>query len=360
MHASNTQDYIDGTLAHNALLQAAVAMLNETEAAGCEFTVDEAWETLSSESSQIECLLDVAHQLGGIPATQFNWLMSNLEMGCSINAFLGEHGNAQLFVSDIINQMVTHDLTFLVVEDLNLLFENPTIYASYSQFLDQNPNQSLEVKKGVLRMVCLAPKKPITNLGNRLNCFDVVSNANFTHSVTLCVDQPVAGSAFPFSKGDLAGHTFLTIEQNQGGSIPPTRLSVGFYPVDFSSPCNQVDGGAWGDEVDHFYDISVTFPLTAWGFNQLIQDMKNNSVPPIYDLSEYNCVNFALEKLDHLGIHVPANVVHSIVTYPLLPTCDINGLAPSRLGQDLRNNFQLPQGATLNPVGGIAAPSTCQ
>gem|GEM_PF-1778241 len=113
VQASNTQDYIDGTLAQNALLQAAVAMLNETEAAGCEFTVDEAWETLSSESSQIECLLDVAHQLGGIPATQFNWLMSNLEMGCALNAFLGEHGNAQLFVSDIINQMVTHDLTFL-------------------------------------------------------------------------------------------------------------------------------------------------------------------------------------------------------------------------------------------------------
>ena len=359
--ASNTNDLIDGSLANNTLLQAAIAMLNQAEMNGCEFTVDQAWEALSEQSTQIGCLLNTAQQIGGIPPAQFNTLLRNLDIACTFSAFLGQKNNsnaAQDFVSDIIGQIIQHNLTFLTADDLNILFENPNLHANYLQFLADHPNLTQEEKAAILRTSAVAPSDPIENLAQRLGCFNITSNSTFTHRITLYVDQPVANSDQSASSKDLAGHTWIMLEQDQGNGTVIT-LSVGLYPADFATPCKQIDGGAYNDDGGHQFDVSVTWPIGDWGFNILVNDLKSQPFAPLYKLSDYNCSTFAVEKLNQLGLNIPATNVVSF-NPSLYPSCHIEGLAPSQLGQDLRYNYLLPSGATRNTTGGNTPSSNCQ
>ena len=65
-----------------------------------------------------------------------------------------------------------------------------------------------------------------------------------------------------------------------------------------------------------------------------------------------------MEKLNQLGLNIPATNVVSL-DMPLGTGCHVEGLAPSQLGQDLRNNYPLPSGATRNTTGGSAPASNC-
>ncbi|MFN0035904.1 MAG: hypothetical protein ACKVUS_12645 [Saprospiraceae bacterium] len=274
--------------------------------------------------------------------------------------FLQEHNQstpAQAFITNILLQITQHGLFFLTMDDLNLLFNNPNLRTNYLQFLTDNPNLTIDEKAALLRTSAVAPSDPIENLSDRLSCFNITSNSNFTHRVTLCVDQPKANSNQSASSKDLAGHTFITMEQDQGNGTIIT-LSVGLYPEDFATPCHQIDGGAYNDDGGHQFDVSVTWPITDWGFNILISDLISHPFAPLYNLSGYNCATFAIEKLNQLGLNIPASNVVSLDMPP--PTgCHVEGLAPSQLGQDIRNNYPLPAGATKNTTGGHAPSSTC-
>ena len=93
-------------------------------------------------------------------------------------------------------------------------------------------------------------------------------------------------------------------------------------------------------------------------FNILVNDLKSEPFPPLYDLSNYNCTTFALEKLNHIGIVIPAQPTISL---DAPAPCHVEGFAPGAVGQFLRNEYQLPAGAFKNLNGGITPESTnCQ
>jgi hypothetical protein len=273
--------------------------------------------------------------------------------GCSVAA--------KDFASDIIPQIIQHDLMFLTEDDLSLMFNNPNLRINYLQFLTDNPNLTQDDKAAILRTSAVAPNDPIENLADRLSCFNITSNTNFTHRVSIYVDQPVANSNLSASSKELAGHTWILLEQDQGNGTVVT-LSVGLYPEDFATPCHQIDGGAYNDDEGHPFDVSVTWPVSDYGFNILVNDLKSQPFAPLYNLSTYNCSTFAVEKLNQLGFNIPATNIISLpnVLVPAVPpTCHIEGIAPGQLGQDLRNNYPLPAGATKNITGGSTPTSSC-
>lgn len=307
--------------------------------------------------AQGQQLLQLAGQLSLTPG-QVGWLIYNIDAMAVVRSFLTAHPNNSAATA-IANTVIQRQLGFITVDDLELLFDYPGIYSDYVQYLTQNPNANPENKMTALRTVVLAPNNPIPNLAERLNCFNITSNSNFTHQVTLYVDQPVANDDASSSSKEKAGHTWITLEQDQGGGNI-TRLSVGLYPEDFASPCDQVDGGAYNNDEGHTFDVSVTWPISDWGFNILVNDLKSQPYAPLYDLSDNNCSTWAVGKLNQLGFNIPATNVVSLSSPPAPPACHVEGLAPGQLGQDLRNNYQLSNGATRNTTGGNGPTSTCQ
>ena len=150
--ASNTNDLIDGSLANNALLQAAIAMLNQAEMNGCEFTVDQAWEALSEQSSQIGCLLNTAQQIGGIPPAQFNALLRNLDMACTFSTFLGQQNNsseARTFVTDMITEILNTNWITLSTTDLNSIFDSFQLIDDVTISLEDQASPSVSASKPI-------------------------------------------------------------------------------------------------------------------------------------------------------------------------------------------------------------------
>lgn len=352
---SNTNDMMDGSTLNTAMLQNVVTMLNQVKGQGCGYTLDEAWAALENGVA-IQDLMELAEDLD-LNITQINWLWNHSEIIQIVQSFLALHLNDPVSV-DISSFVIQKKLEFITIDDLELLFDNPEIYEDYEEYLQQNPNTTEEVKETVLRMVMLAPSHPIENLSDRLICFNTNSNSNFTHKITLYVDQPVANNDASSSSKDKAGHTWITLEQDQGGGNV-IKLSVGLYPENFATPCDQIDGGAYNDDGGHAFDVSVTWPISDYGFNLLINDLKSEPYAPVYNLSSSNCSTWAVEKVNQLGFNVPATNVVSLPSPPAPPSCHVEGLAPGQLGQDLRT-YQLPAGATRNAIGGSSPASTCQ
>ena len=87
--------------------------------------------------------------------------------------------------------------------------------------------------------------------------------------------------------------------------------------------------------------------------------MKTHPFAPLYNLSSNNCTTWTVDKLEKAGIYVPRTNVVSL-NAPSVTECRIEGLTPGQLGQDLRNQYPLPSGATKNVTGGNASSSTCQ
>ena len=179
-----------------------------------------------------------------------------------------------------MGQMMQHSLTFITVDDLDVLFDEPDIYVAYKTYLQQDPDATQEEKTTAVRMIMFAPKYPINNLSNRLNCFDLdgSTNLNKNHKVTLYVDQPKANSDQSSGSDDKAGHTWLNLEQVDQNGVK-INLSVGFYPADFASPCKQIDAGAVNNDAGHAFDISITFEISSYAFTQMVNGMKSSSLP---------------------------------------------------------------------------------
>jgi hypothetical protein len=239
------------------------------------------------------------------------------------------------------------------------LIQYPDLFAQFTNFLNNSPNATQEDKEVALRMVVEAPTNPIANLAARLNCFNTSGNLNMTHKITLHVDQPDANSNKSATSKELAGHTFLTLEQDQGGQNGTVRLSAGLYPANSATFCDQIDPGAFNNDEGHDFDVSVTWEISGYAFTQMVNDMKTHPFAPLYNLSSNNCTTWTVDKLEKAGIYVPRTNVVSL-NAPSVTECRIEGLTPGQLGQDLRNQYPLPSGATKNVTGGNASSSTCQ
>lgn len=366
VNASDTNDYMDGSPSNNVLLQAAIAVLNQTEAQGCDVSVDQAWDVLSRHNSQLKCAMDMASMANGIPETSFSWLLNNLDVACTFKSFLqtnSQNNTAPGFVKDFIARVIADDLSFWTFDDMNVMFNHPDFWEAYQDFLDQNPAATEEQKLFALRFFVEAPKKPITNLPQRLNCFYTpASNQNNAQvqSVALYVDQPIANSdkiiddrSGPFTKVNTgAGHAWLCITQQINNVT--TTLNVGLYPaVSINSITTDPVQGAFNDDENHPFDVFVRWDnLDDQTFNQLITNLRTFSTAPSYDLNDFSCVHWATGELSKIGFEVPLTPVP--FPFPL----NVDGYSPARLAQDLRNNQ--PPNTYMNTTGGNSVPSSCQ
>ncbi len=333
------------------------------------------WQILTDECGHefvttSECVKEQVHNLQlnelqtrfNLTTAQVDWLRGNLPVVGQLWNFVTDNTTKPSlppFVLSVIGQMVQHSLTFVTVDDLDVLFDEPEMYNAYETYLDQDPNATEEEKKTAVRMVMFAPNDPISDLSEKLNCFDVdvQSNLGKSHKVTLYVDQPKANSDNSSDSKEKAGHTWLNLEQIDQNGVN-TNLSVGFYPADFASPCKQFDTGAFNNDAGHNFDVSVTFEISGYAFTQMVNTMGSGTTP-IYNLSSMNCTTWAVQKLSAAGINVPQNVVTSLPA-PGFTQCRVEGLTPGRIGEDLRS-YQLPTGATKNTTGGNGPSSTtCQ
>ena len=279
--------------------------------------------------------------------------------------FLQAHNNsspAQAFIADVITQIGQYNLSFLVAEDLQMLFDHPAIYNAYKLFLVQNPNATEEQKTFPLRFVFEGPDHPLENLPFRLNCFNTTNNnaSVATHKVTIYVDQPVDNSSDGFSSGAAkAGHAWLGIQQTINGQV--SELSVGFYPQGISTPLNpESQSGAFSHDQNRHFDISVTWNLTPGKFNDLITHLKTYTTPPQYHLYYNNCTTFALNEVSLLGIQVPTDMstYPNLTTFPSPPV--YSGYNPGLTGQKLRQVQPIPNVVSKNIDGGNSPTSTCQ
>lgn len=367
--ASNTNDLIDGSLANNALLQAAIAMLNQAEMNGCEFTVDQAWEALSEQSSQIGCLLNTAQQIGGIPPAQFNALLSNLDMACTFSAFLGQQNNsnaAQDFVSNLIGQIIQHNLTFLTGDDLEFLFEHPDLYSQFKEFFVQNPNATIAEKisaLGIIKAFYPAPPPeglPIQDVKSALdNCFGT-SCSNCTYTATIYIDQPVPGtrglyttSGGPGGSGGSSyystGHTFLKLSQTNSSGVTTTK-GIGFYPLEYPTGGGETPGYFFNEDDNSAYNIKVTFDVNQGQFTNIRNTL--NNIHFMFTAGYNNCTSSVVAALNSAGLNIPLSPRHKWPVGEILAN-------PGDLGEDLRAN---PQGGQFSSTSNAQyfTPSSCQ
>jgi hypothetical protein len=350
--ASNTNDLIDGSLANNALLQAAIAMLNQAETNGCEFTVDQAWEALSEQSSQIDCLLNTAQQIGGMPPAQFNALLRNLDMACTFSTFLGQQNN-----SSEARDIVTKIIELIIGTNVSTRPDFTTIITSWlgnnSQYLVQHSASDLiDIYNAVANNNIISPDLtgPILELPGALdNCFD---NAciGCTHKVTVFVEQPVPGtrelwSIYTHSGGSSgqtpginAGHSFLSLEQTTPNG-EKTIVTLGFYPLDKNHSCTETPGAIREEDDNSLYNLSVGWDVSLENFKKIRDGWNNWQSPSPFSNCNRNCTSAVIYALNQGGLNIPSTSAG--YNFPV-GTFTVN---PGDLGEDLRAN---PHGGNLN------------
>jgi hypothetical protein len=156
-----------------------------------------------------------------------------------------------------------------------------------------------------------------------LKCFDQTKGA----IVTIYVAQPIPGSRDVVTP-DLSsptltdvGHTFIGISQNLGSSTI-TRY-FGFYPKNNASTKGP---SGLGNDQYHKYNIQLPIQVNANQLSDII-NMVVNGTPAEYDLSGYNCTNFAITIASLAGVKLPSTISYWGTG---------QGCNPGDIGEDLR------------------------
>lgn len=162
--------------------------------------------------------------------------------------------------------------------------------------------------------------KHIGDITDYLKCFTNSAGSTNTYTVTICVDQPIAGSREPWAlSGDGSvnsssgtnpinvGHTFLILtETTPTGTI---SRNVGFYPTDAVKPAAPVSQGQLINNDDQPYDISLTVSMTNSQFYNILSFVsQGNNTGYSYDLNNNNCTSFALHALSAGSIILRSSV----------------------------------------------------
>jgi hypothetical protein len=138
------------------------------------------------------------------------------------------------------------------------------------------------------------PDKPIEDIEDFLECFDISEPAIFT----IYASEPNPGSGDTYS-GNVVGHAYISIKQNSNVS------TFGYYPVsNWINPITNSSGPAvLGNDGGEIYSASYTTTISG---NQL-RDILNSSkhFNSTYDLDTYNCTDFAIEMGNFAGLNLP-------------------------------------------------------
>lgn len=189
-------------------------------------------------------------------------------------------------------------------------------------------------------IVTFSPDKPIADMNEFLECFDVSKEASFS----IFVDEPSPGSGDTWTTSwngikpvAVVGYTFISI--SQGGNVS----TFGFYPKgEDVSPRNPKDLAAFGNDGGEKFSASLSTNITASQLKKIIDLAVKNSSD--YHLDNFNCTDFALKAANISGFN--------------LSSCDGlwpggGGSNPGTLGSEIRNK-SLKNGQSKNTTGGKA------
>lgn len=199
--------------------------------------------------------------------------------------------------------------------------------------------------------VLVEPNFPIPNMAQYLSIFNTSQPAE----ITISADQPVAGSHFPISYSERAGHAIITIKQG-------TKIrSLGFYPQSTAAslvlnnltldPADFISvPSSFGNDENHDFDVSLSMPVTAGQLLNTIDNIKTlfqSNVP--YNLKTSNCADFAITIFNSINI-------------PIIPSCETpksywSGQTPATLGEVIRT-MPLQPGTNRNIIGGNIPPNS--
>lgn len=198
----------------------------------------------------------------------------------------------------------------------------------------------------------LGAENAISNILQYNKCFDNIPGNDHTYQITVCVDQPVAGSRQSWGINDVGGtsgtgnpvsvgHTFLIFKETT-----PTRTvirNVGFYPKSSVNPYSISDEGVLNNDNSHDYNIALTVTMTSSQFNAALNYInQGNNGGYTYNLNSYNCTTFAIDALAAAGVHLPATTGSWL---------NGSGFNPGDLGEDIRN-MTLPSNMTRTTMYG--------
>jgi hypothetical protein len=137
------------------------------------------------------------------------------------------------------------------------------------------------------------------NLKDKIDCFkNVPDNSNTNYSAKLCTDLPNNNNPNALVGSDKVGHAFVTITKTNGNI--KISQTFGFYPqIGYKSligsdvPSQIQDDG----ESNHQYDASLSYNLDKNNFDLILNAALSYSNRQ-YNLSEFNCTDFALSVIN--------------------------------------------------------------
>lgn len=148
-------------------------------------------------------------------------------------------------------------------------------------------------------------------LANRFECFNnVPDNGSTVYNVKLyteLADKNRPGALLNSSL--IPGHTFITMTKTNGAIT--VSETFGFYPESATKASFQLPVKSMVvDNQDHAYDASLTMTVTANQFTAMMNTAVNKAKNK-YDMTEYNCTNFALDVFNQgrsTSLNVPDNI----------------------------------------------------
>jgi hypothetical protein len=178
------------------------------------------------------------------------------------------------------------------------------------------------------------------------------------YTVTIYIDQPKPGTREKWAWSDngdkfSAGHTFIGLrKENTDGTA--VEYLVGYYPLNNDvSPItgDVVDTGGFRNNNSTAYDVSISYTVSAWQFNDAL-DYLDNFPGTTYNLNTQNCSDVGVGCAAAIGRTLP----DTFGTWS-----GGGGTNPADLGEDVR---AMPNSSlyTVNRTGGTArslTPSGC-
>lgn len=170
----------------------------------------------------------------------------------------------------------------------------------------------------------------IENIEQELECFDL----NMPAQLTIYVEQSVEGSREITAN---IGHAFVGIQQ---GSI---KRNIGFYPETAAASLLSNQVSKVKDNSNSPYHVSITINISPSQLTDVVTYIKN--YPPVYDLNNYNCADFAIQVAAKGGLIIPSTIGKYGVFF--------EGRNPSDMGEDMRE-LSLPLNTPRDTDGGNA------
>lgn len=165
----------------------------------------------------------------------------------------------------------------------------------------------------------ISPDNPITDS----NCFFNGINLTQGAEVTIYVDEPKPNSG-KIREGTEVGHTFVGILQNGKHYI------YGFYPdvPGYKTVLGSSVISILGNDGGHKYSVSIATNVSAEQLEEIVA-LSKSITERDYNLSKFNCTDFAGEVATIAGISLPNSYAHWVIG---------KGSNPGRLGKALREN----------------------